>query len=213
MKKYLLLLSILLLTGCTSSYDLNIINNSFNEKITVTYKENELSNEELSTLPHSTKEKTKAFYIGNDDLFLNKSLKTKGKKNTLTVSYNYDNTNFDNAYLINSCFDEHIFINEDDYYYIDLIGDFHCNYDRDITINITTNYTVTDTNATYNNGKYSWTITNDNNKDLDLYIDILKVEKENDYKGFSIFRIVGLIVLLILSIVAYLLYRKYNKNN
>ena len=203
MKKLVLLLVILLtLTGCKATYVLEIDDTSFKESIDSEFNYNELESEEKNSLSHYNNYKIDAFYRNSSD-YLDKTINYKGNTATINVNYDYNSNNYDNAYLINSCFDEHIFISEDDYYYIEVLGDFGCQYASEIDIVIDTNHVVMDTNATKKGNRYIWTLNNDNNKDVDMFIQLSKTQISSN-KGISTFKLVMFIILAILCVITIL---------
>lgn len=213
-KMTFIILSLMLLTGCTASYNLRVDNDNFSENINSSFNYKNLSIEELSTLSSFDHYDTDAFYKDSDEK-LNKSITYDGNKANININYDYTKDNFDNSYLINNCFDGHVFLYDDNYYYIELIGDFSCQYASSIDINIITDYMVVDTNAVKKKNKYTWTLTDDNNKDVNMYIKINKHIANDNSKGNSwikSLRIAGFIILIILSVLAYLLYRKKNSD-
>ena len=54
-----------------------------------------------------------------------------------------------------------------------------------------------DTNATKRGNEYSWTLSNDNNKDVDMFIQVSKTQVQES-GGISTFKIVMFVILLIL---------------
>lgn len=206
----ILLLVCLFLSGCTAKYDLNISDDIFDENVHVEFKEKEFSIEELSTMSHIINGETNAFYGEDGNEIINKELTKKGNKQVFNMNYRYTSDNFDNAYVINNCFDGHVFLEDENHYYLAALGDFYCNYNGDVDISISTDYIVLDTNAKYKNGKYVWTIKHNDNKDLDLYIDILKEKQER--REIQPYKIIGLSIMSLLTLIAYLLHRRIEKN-
>lgn len=209
MKKIIYLLSILLFTGCTATYNLEINNGKFKENISSTFDYNELDEGEKATLSSLDNYSVNAFYNSTNDE-INIDMVQNDNIINLSANYEYTENNFNDAYLINSCFDNHIFYSDSNNYYIKLSGDFKCQYAPSINIIVKTDYKVLSTNASNKNGNYTWTLTNNNNKDVDMYIQISKLEKKT--RIFSLTRIIIFIVIIILSIITYLLYKKRENN-
>ena len=197
MKRIVLVLVMLLcLTGCKATYELEIDDTSFKERINSEFNYKDLASEEQNSLSHYSSLNMDAFY-NNSSSYLNKNINYKGNKAIIDINYDYNSSNFDNAYMINSCFDEHIFINDDNYYYLEVLGDFGCQYADEVEIVIKTNHVVMDTNATRRGNEYSWTLSNDNNKDVDMFIQLSKTQVQES-GGISTFKIVMSVILLIL---------------
>ena len=110
------------------------------------------------------------------------------------------------------CFENAVFNETDDYYYVDISGDFYCLYSDEIVINVTTDYAVLDSNAAKVNGnKYTWIIDNKYNDGIHFVVSKTVISNNSeDTDGSNVFRIIAFIVLIILSGVTYFLYKKKN---
>ena len=214
MKKIIVvLISLLLLTGCTIDYNLVIDKDSIKETITgIAYKEEYEVREEDSSL--------NLFYTYiNDDinpLISSDGLYTKEIKEIDNgINYKYDfiyKNNYDKSKIINSCFENSNVKETDTYYSIELSGEFYCLYSDKININVISNYVVLENNAKEVNGnKYSWVI--DNSSNVNIFLNIskeIKYEEPSKTKFISTFQLVGLIIFVVLTGITYFLYRKKN---
>lgn len=214
MKKIIIvLISLLLLTGCTIDYNLVIDKDSIKEAITGTaYKEEYEVREEDTSL--------NLFYTFiNEDvnpLISGNGLYTKDIKEIDNgINYKYDfiyKNNYDKSKIINSCFENNNVKETDTYYSIELSGEFYCLYSDKININVISNYVVLENNAKEVNGnKYSWVIDDSNNVNISLNISKeVKYEEPSKTKFISTFQLVGLIIFAVLTGITYFLYRKKN---
>lgn len=214
MKKIIVvLISLLLLTGCTIDYNLVIDKDSIKETITGTaYKEEYEVREEDSGL--------NLFYTYiNDDinpLISGDGLYTKDINEIDNgIIYKYDfiyKNNYDKSKIINSCFENSNVKETDTYYSIELSGEFYCLYSDKININVISNYVVLENNAKEVNGnKYSWVI--DDSSNVNIFLNIskeIKYEEPSKTKFISTFQLVGLIIFVVLTGITYFLYRKKN---
>ena len=214
MKKIIVvLISLLLLTGCTIDYNLVIDKDSIKETITGTaYKEEYEVREEDSGL--------NLFYTYiNDDinpLISGDGLYTKDINEIDNgINYKYDfiyKNNYDKSKIINSCFENSNVKETDTYYSIELSGEFYCLYSDKININVISNYAVLENNAKEVNGnKYSWVI--DDSSNVNIFLNIskeIKYEEPSKTKFISTFQLVGLIIFVVLTGITYILYRKKN---
>ena len=202
--------SILLLTGCTVNYNLEIDDNILKEKITgtVTKEESKQNSKatDISTIYSIINEEQKPIY--NKEEIYQKSLKDNG--NNID---NYTMEDFINSTIINTCFENHEIEQLDNYYSIRLSGNFYCLYSKKINIAVTSNLKVASNNADkIKDNTYIWTI-DKNTTDIELAVD-----KDTPYtkpikRGISsTFRIVCFIILIILSLITYLLYKKKNSS-
>lgn len=207
------LIFLLLLTGCTIDYNLVIDKDSIKETITGTaYKEEYEVREEDSGL--------NLFYTYiNDDinpLIFGDGLYTKDINEIDNgINYKYDfiyKNNYDKSKIINSCFENSNVKETDTYYSIELSGEFYCLYSDKININVISNYVVLENNAKEVNGnKYSWVIDDSSNVNISLNISKeVKYEEPSKTKFISTFQLVGLIIFAVLTGITYFLYRKKN---
>lgn len=211
--KFLLLIPILLLTGCTINYNLEIDSSSITETITGT-----VTKEEIELKDKSTGVNIYRNYLYNDQ----KVFKDKDNlyKRSITeeddiVKYNYSYTyrnNYKNSRIIDTCFDNSVVEETDEFYYISLTGNFNCLYSDKVTINVTSDYAVLENNADkVNDNTYTWVINKEDDVDISITVSKeLKYEQETKRKTISTFQIVGLVVLIILSLITYILYKKKN---
>lgn len=213
-KRIGILLILLLLTGCTVNYNLEITEGgTFNETITGT-----VTNEELNTEGRTDVN----IYLDNlytrtplirDEGEYNKSIVDKNGYKEFSFSYSFKE-NYDKSNVINVCYEKAIFSETDDLYYVDLSGKFKCLYSDEVVVNITSDYAVLENNADkVKNNIYTWIINDED--DADIYMAISKnVINTNNSEGkiTSTFKIVGFVVLVVLSLVTYFLYKKKNSS-
>lgn len=213
--KIIILLSLLLLTGCTVNYNLEINKDTLNETITGTVTKEESSQDSnatgLSTVYSIINEDQKPVY--NKEELYQKELKESGNNINYTFKYNYNIEDFINSTIINTCFENHEIEQLDNYYSIRLSGNFYCLYSKKINIAVTSNLKVASNNADkIKDNTYIWTI-DKNTTNIELVVD-----KDTPYtkpikRGISsTFRIVCFIVLVVLSSLAYILYKKKNSS-
>ena len=214
-KIFLIIPLLILLTGCTVNYNLEINKDSITENISGT-----VTNEEITPeIEGRSDVNPKYYYLYLADNVLFNDNTAKYNKNITDIqdgkkfnfNYTYKN-NYDKSMIINSCFENHKIIETDTYYSIELTGSFSCLYSNKIDINITSNYMVLENNAKkVEDNKYTWEITDSENVNIKLV-----VSKENKYeepakaKMFSTFQIIGFVVFAILTIITYFLYKKKN---
>lgn len=214
-KKIIILLSILLLTGCTVNYNLEIDDNTLKEKITGTVIKEESKQDskatDISTIYSIINEEQKPIY--NKEELYQKTLKDNGNNIDYTFSYNYTMKDFVNSTIINTCFENHEIEELDNYYSIRLSGNFYCLYSKKVNISVTSNLEVASNNADkIKDNTYIWTI-DKNNTDIELVVDKNTPYTKPIKRGISsTFRIVCFIVLVVLSLVVYILYRKKNSS-
>lgn len=207
MKKIILISTILfLLSGCTINYNISLEDNQIKEKVTSKFNYKKLDSDSLSSLQGLEEWGIYAFK-GDTITMHDTTVKYKRKKANINIEYDYDTDNFINAYLPNTCFDNYIYLNEEDYYYIELTGKFGCMYADEINISLTTNNIVEDTNAKIKNNKYIWTINNANKDNTNIYIKISKEQTKSQSKFLKGFKTFSLVALVVLTLIAAFLYK------
>ncbi len=214
-KMLIMILSVLLLTGCTVNYNLEVENNSLKEVIYGTVTKEETTNDANSTAPNIVNELiySEKVPLAEGTSAYNREIYENGSDINYKFSYNYDMSDFESSSLINTCFENHEIVDLGDYYSIKLSGNFYCLYSKKINIAVTSNLKVASNNADkIKDNTYIWTI-DKNTTDIELAVD-----KDTPYtkpikRGISsTFRIVCFIILIILSLITYLLYKKKSNN-
>lgn len=208
---------LILLTGCTSEYTLEISNNKFEEEITVVIPD--------SAIPQPTQEvldgqvdlddqitpfiegKTEALIT--NDKFYTKKVTKKDNFTFVDLKYSYDEKEFEKANSINTCF-EYPELDFSNNYYINLQGAFYCLYGDSIDVKIKTKNKVVYNNADEVTGNtYIWHIDEKNVDYVDIKMNIKKGTPNNVLVGV----ILAVIGIAIASIIGYKFYTKNKKRN
>jgi hypothetical protein len=229
MKKIVLFLSLLfLVSGCSINYNLEFSGEDILEEIDFSLTESEY--DEWNSNQSEKFEEDGYVYFNSQQLLAfsddyeelhKRILNRNGNSYDVNYSYKYNYKNYNRSMVIDSCFSEYNILNKDDYYYVKLDGPFTCFYD-DMNINIKTDRKVIHTNGEYNNGVYTWKITEDNFKDFELIFHIDKdevfdeleviddVKKENN---IQISDIIWIIILGAAFVGLIILSKKFKKAN
>jgi len=214
MKKVLLLVVMtLLITGCTSSYEI-VFDEKINESITINYdgdiykvvEDFELEGDSFYFESELVNSRIPSLVEFKD--YYNKKIDVNNNKSIITLDYEYDYENFENSYLINECFEKSNFINKDDYYYVSLGGVFYCFGADHFTIKMKTDYEIIKENADKKeDGYYIWDIEEVNEEDK-VELQISKAIKKDKDIGFKVsFKLVFGII-LILVMIGFFVFRK-----
>lgn len=218
MKKILIVLSIFLLTGCTINYNLDISKDSIEENITGNiskYEFDDITDEYADhNIYYLLHDKQLSLSDGSD--YYDQNIIDKGDNIDFSYKYTYNN-NFGMASIINRCFENKVYEETNDLYIIHLYGDFYCQYNDNIEVNVNTNLAVLENNADEVDGNnYKWILKEDNN-DVDITLTISKsIEQFTPAKENSIltpYRIVTFIILVVLIGVSFVIYKKRNSEN
>lgn len=213
-KTIIIMVTILLLTGCSPQYSLEIKNGKIKENLTISNALTESNKDQFMTI------------------FANPEKREYYKKevigNTVNYSYNYNFYEFENSNFINSCYDAYKFyeVEDENYYVLQTSSQFKC-YPLQISdfiikqyesLNISIKidgYKVIENNADYVDGNtYNWKIdkTNYNNKSILLKFE--KPSKKDGKKEQSNFNplLIIVVILVVLGIIGLILMYALNLN-
>lgn len=216
MKKILLLIIVLLLSGCTVEYDLEFNDLTVKEKIKIgpidKLYENELNYLTPYAILNNHQQELYEVDYSNEFLHLN---------------YTYLVNDFRLSETFNDCYELSNFSYDDKYYYILTSKEFKClsfekNEAKEIKIKFKTNHKVVNSNAdSIENDTYVWIINENNKKNKPIEIKLEKDAKKKDNKKekildgdfFNIFTISIIIFIICIIIYKYLMNRskKINK--
>lgn len=218
MKKNILLITMLIfLTGCSVNYNLKFNKDTIEENITINV-ENE-------------QEKQNTKYFENRDFYAIIDAKTesqyrkeKDKNSNYNFSYEYSLKDFKNS-RFTSCYDAYTLTDDDGIISLNTSKKFKClTYDYNnidnLTINITTDYKVVETNADEVEGNtYKWNINKNNseNKPIKFSYNVNKKRritlseflKEN--KLSIIIALIALSLFVLITISIYIKHKRVNK--
>ncbi len=199
MKKYLLLIVPIILTGCTANYTLTYENNNFNEEVII---EN-INDEELSKF-----DKLKASdNFKDEENNLEYKYIDNGKTKTITLDIGEDLVV---TKLLNYCYEDIYLINESNYFTIQTGGEKYCkNYD--IKVNFKTDKNIINSNAdSINDNVLTW---NKLDKDINIQVsktDSIKKNKNEKNISESLRYIIVFVVLIVVGIATFFIYKLKN---
>lgn len=216
MKKFLLLICLLLITGCDVTYNLTVTDNSVMESSDFVYKK---SNDNKKIVQDYYKGKYVSYYdmdLKTDNYYSKKKIDTLNKIG-MNLSYNYKNEKYQNSSLFDQCYYKKSFIKGKKYIIIKTEGGARCfNKDNDelidsLTINITSKLKAVKNNADKVKGDtYIWKLTQDNYNSKDIFIKFKRDDSNNVLLILLFaFVIIGFISIVIMGYIAI----KNKKNN
>lgn len=231
-KKFLLLFfCIVLLTGCTVDYELDITNELVDENITI-LDYNEENWDLLLDInghdPMSYRESINIYnnddsniYVTNDNSKIyDKELINEGALG-LKFKTNYNINEFNNHTYIGNCYKYFNVKNDEDVYTLSTSKTFMCFGGvhpllEQVNVKIKVNNEVIDSNADSHSGNvYTWNITKENASNKPIIITYRRDKTINemiDEMFFSDDKIAIAIIVLVVVIVAILFAKAYNKN-
>lgn len=208
-KNIMLLLFILILSGCSSKYDLKVTSDGLEENISIVIEKSMIDNQVISSEVEPDDQITP--FIKNDSYpLINSTSKTYIKEVTedndnyyIKMNYKFNSEEYKNSLALNTCFEHYDYKNEKDYYEIKVSGKFYCLYGDSTEININTPNVVKENNADTNNGdNYTWVINNSNVDNVDISIKIMKQTKLFHYITVA-FLVILVIIVLIGALIIY----------
>ncbi len=234
-KLILIIMVMLLLSGCEANYSLYIDKDVFNETTTVLANSGELNTYDSQTYL-TMKQKIDLYYKKYVDIvyqnpyynpylddpqkginYYNKELINNGKGYGFKYSYNFNKENYLNSNIINTFFKNNNSVLNDNKYTLNVYtfnGFERYNDLTQVTINITTDLEVKKSNAdsVYNN-VYTWTITKDDALNKKIYLELVNINKL-DKKTENKIIIIIILLIFIVGLLSYaILNKKRLKNN
>ena len=232
LKKYIFLFLVLLLSGCTATYDVNINDsNDIIESLNITEDDISKFNESNELLHNATyseylntnlnwptpaynKSETNPIEPKKIDgvEYYNKSNISTNKLLGINFKYKFKKNNYSESNIINSCFDIEYSIYGEKIFF--KASNFKCFNEYPLldnaAINLNTSCKVNEINSDYrDNQKYTWNIKKNEDKSILFSLDCKKIKKI-DIPSTTIFPIYFLIVLLIILLLK-VLYKLNNK--
>lgn len=207
-KKLLILFSLFFLTGCSVEYRLSI-DDSIRETLDLEFSSNEITEDYQEYYDYLTGDNT---YVYDDETILyEKTIEENGNNTHIVITTDHEFEKFKESKMISKCFSNTIFINDEDYYYINIDSPNMCSDGDDIKFIIETNKKVIQENATSSrNGKYTWVIGKDDTS-VNILFQVSKTVSGN-YINSSAW--ITVLVILVILVVLFLIGRRvWKKNN
>lgn len=220
MKKFILLILIIICTGCTATYEININNNNkIYEKLSIEETNTSIFDLKLDD-GYTIKETYENIKSSNEFTSMGATIENKITNNKLELNYKkeLDINKYLNSDILNQCYDNPTFEVTDEYFYIDSGVYFSCfeyyDYLDSLKIILKTNHKVLSNNADeIKNDKYIWNITKSNYEDKNIEIKLSMTEYKKSYTSIIITVIVFTILIIVGIIVLNILIRKMKTRN
>lgn len=208
---FMLIISIFILTGCSSEYNLEFSNGKIKENIVVNILDSDIPKQPSSQLYEADDRVTPFIkndqypFFGNEDIVYKKNVEKSGTTTKVTLDYTYTHDEYLNSTVYKSCFDRTEFSTNKRDYELNFSGNFYCLYGDELVINIKSNNKVISSNADkVSDNVYTWVINKDNVNDVDIQI---KISKTPLYIRTIIYIILG-IVFVVLLVFGFNVYNK-----
>lgn len=230
MKKWLLILIILLTSGCDVVYNIDIDESIVTESTNIYFEQHdfigsnvynsadEINSKDISELVDKNYNRD---YLAlnnpiNDEYYKKKKI-NDNIGDGINLSYDYTIDNYYNSSLINYCISNEVITENDKYIIVDVKDFGHCFYKdpyellSSLTINVKTEKKVLDNNAdSINKNVYTWTINKDNINKKNLFI---KIRNEPYYGNDFIVILIIFIFLFLINFFVYFVRRQNKANN
>lgn len=197
-RKILCLLLLIFLTGCSTEYNLEFKDGKFKDNVKIgQFDSNKIGDFDTLEPVATYVDKETQYYALNY------------KDNYLYLNHEYTINDYKKAAALIECFDKYEITDDEKYYYIHASGEFKClsylGYKNDsVKVNFTTDLKVESNNAdSISNNVYTWTFNDNNYKNKEI---IIKLIKKNN-KG----KIIIASILCILLIM-FILYKRLKKH-
>ena len=214
-RKFFLLILVLLLSGCSATYKLEIKDDDFKEDISISMESSEKSN-----ISYFKNNKFYAIMDGASDFReYNKKVSNNQTESIAEFSYKYDGLEFSSSTILSSCFNAYNVVSQDDYYIISTSEGIRCATEENnvlldsIKVIIKTNHVVKKSNANYVNGhEYSWEFNKDDYEKGNIYIKLYKDKYVFNYNNeFTIKLMIVLGIIIVVAISIFIIIKKVRK--
>lgn len=200
MKKIFVFILLILLTGCTCEYEIELKKDEISEKTIFNINDDEIYDfvEGTSSGDNPKYIIDSDFYplVNNKNIKYDKSVEQNDNYKIVTLKYVFSYDDYKNlSYVMKNCFENISFVETDNGYKIHLTGAFYCMYDDEITINIKDN-NISKANGLKNNDKYTWVIDSSNYNNVDIQIETSYENNIRQYIFIAIAIIFGIGLLL-----------------
>lgn len=180
-KTILVIILLLLTTGCTFRYEIDITDDEVTEQRTMLINNSEIENNDIK----GTIRKKISKYSINDDMMIAPSSKTI-KEDTMSgyqTTIKYKLNEYKNSDILNMCYKSYNIISEENKIYLSTGREFNCFTTLDeldsVKIILTTNHKVIKHNADQvDNERYIWNITKDQASNKPINIELVKNSEE-----------------------------------
>ena len=209
-KLFFLLITTILLTGCTATYDINFTESTINDSIKV-YTESTIVNRATESDIETFSDKIGNWERGYD--YYKRELYTTDEIIGYNYTYNFNYEEYDAMSQLRKCYQDFELTYEGNQIKLTTSDEFICaTYYKDVTklkINITSDYKIISSNADSKNSNiHTWNITRDNYSNKPIEIVISKNENYTEEKESTIDIYQILIVIIFFLLILVLIIRK-----
>ena len=213
MKKLLILILLLFITGCDAEYTLKYEDNVFSDSIEVFDYYNPVDeNSEDKDLSYFVNKKQ---YYDIDGLNPYKVNYEEISENYYDLKYTatFDKVSYEFSSVLNNCVQYHDFVEDEEKIYIMSYGEYYCEYFDKLKISLITDKKVTYSNADEEkNGKHIWYFKPYESINIEFEID--KNEDNPKNYSFILYAVIMIVIVIVLSLIilGFKIYKKLKNN-
>lgn len=213
MKKLLILILLLFITGCDAEYTLKYEDNVFSDSIEVfDYYNSEDESSEDKDLSYFVNKKQ---YYDIDGLNPYKVNYEETSENYYDLKYTatFDKVSYEFSSVLNNCVQYHDFVEDEEKIYIMAYGEYYCEYFDELKISLITDKKVTYSNADEEkNGKHIWYFKPYESINIEFEID--KNEDNPKNYSFILYAVIMIVIVIVLSLIilGFKIYKKLKNN-
>ena len=213
MKKLLILILLLFITGCEAEYTLKYEDNVFSDSIEVfDYYNSEDESSEDKDLSYFVNKKQ---YYDIDGLNPYKVNYEETSENYYDLKYTatFDKVSYEFSSVLNNCVQYHDFVEDEEKIYIMAYGEYYCEYFDELKISLITDKKVTYSNADEEkNGKHIWYFKPYESINIEFEID--KNEDNPKNYSFILYAVIMIVIVIVLSLIilGFKIYKKLKNN-
>ncbi len=201
MKKVWLLFGlILLVSGCSSEYNLKVESDKISENMDIVIEKSMIEMNQAVGNVVDSDDQLSPFIFGDISPFASgndtyqKTVTEDDNYYYVNLKYDFSPSQYGESRAIQGCFENHEYVENSKFYEIKLSGSFYCLYSDSLAIRLNTPNVVEENNADQIDGDtYIWTIDKSNVQNTDISIKILKKTK---WQQYLVYGIIGALILV-----------------
>ncbi|MBR4262484.1 MAG: hypothetical protein IKQ35_03890 [Bacilli bacterium] len=180
-KVFILIILVLLLTGCKANYVLKYENGKFSEHLEFISEKTKYVEDEAHPTYEALKENNVPAVVDGSEKWI---VDQDSDQYDIKISHDLNNSTLDDLTIVDECFSLHTYKEGDKTIYYAAHGDYNCDFlDNGSTFTLETSSEVIDSNATEVDGnKYIWDLNSQKVKENGIVFQLVKESFEKDSK-------------------------------
>ncbi len=224
MKKYIMLIMVLFLCGCTATYQLEIDGSKITEQINIPIDNTKIVEDSDESPSSSIYSESAIRWAKEDDIFpiedgdtpYQKKLVENGNITDMTLTYEYKEGELPSSRYLNECFENKKIVVDRKKISIELSGKYYCLDESggDTEFKIVTKNKVNSANIPYeiSDTEYTWAINQSNASNVDIQIEVSTQSKVVGYGVWIFLGIAGAIIGIVVLFAIFKIFRRREIN-